>query len=1291
VFVVDALGSWLVEQAASSLARRLGERMLGSEQQRALHEVGRKAIWRTAAQLAPVDAEHAAMVVDEVFQAELPADKTLDGGTGRSATVLEALCAGMAARLLVLGDPTVTGTGISSAQALGVPVELLTQTLIQEVLEEIRIRALGGGPLEPLARQLNDDVTHLQLRGQARLGLRTAAAVEQLAEQLGRLTEQARPRFFLDLSEFEELLEKRGLLVAPFAGRREELDEVERLLADQGRAVIIEAPGGFGKTRLAVELARAGRSTPWFVVDYGLAFQTDYLTEVETGYDVTVLIDDAHRRTDLDQLLRALERRDPKPRLVYTVRPGRAAVVETALRGLALPQPQRFRLDVLGRSALDTILSGPPFRIAREGMRSWIIAVSEGNVGVALIAGELAAAGHYPSELSQAELFAQHVNVRLHGAGVDSRQTRDLLAVVASVGSLELGDADDVAAAIEVLGGDRPQLRERLDELADLGIVEEATGIYTIKPDVIREHLLRASFFPEVGQRPLLRYRDVYAAFAPCRLYALLEALGQAQIDTIPAAAAALATIRQDLIALLEQATTAGEFEHVMLAARALGAGGGAIVCELAEATLDRLDGDDADQIAVRLVEALAAAKLGRDQLPRAWRVLLRVATVVCGRTGTPRACEAALAEIREIHRLAPIGLAARDSYVLAYIQRAVRERSQAWWAWARGQPGAARIAATIVGVAFTLELQAERQAAANRWAMTLVAGFVPASAETEALLRLGATLFHDSYLDLRPDEQLKALAAINALAQVADGYQGRYGAQPPKDLQELAGSVLGELEQWLAGRLRELPLPVAAAVLSYFRLRRRRRGDIPSPPARGDLRVYVDLVDNNDHGRIRLDRESELAELRARSARYGDMLMRSADPVAMLERWNGWIEACQALTARPANHLPLKFALARVAQSAPALATRLAAHMIEHQLTITRFSDAMLDDLAGQQATWPLIQRWAADPSPGVRGAGARALNRAPEELARRVAATLAQDADVSVRDQLWHTLVYGGAALSGWRVDLAFALAEASATPLDSLGQLLAALGHRAGGGPARLSAKQRKAAERIVLGSAPADLPPHNHRVQLTLTQVERFGLDLVIPWLQARLAYVKRQAAGGHYIHPLSDELEPLLHARRRRAAAKRELNRLLDELEASASGVYRLGVEEAVRWLGIDSGELTQRINQWARAGDDKLGLAFAFLATASWPVFTERARVLLDARPNDPQVREALLRVRDPSYSNGFIGDLEPSYRAAAAEYRRWTRSRDPRLRKLGQEGVALYERRAYEEAAKERREQERV
>jgi hypothetical protein len=1104
-----------------------------------------------------------------------------------------------------------------------------------------------------------------------------------------------RPRFFLDLGEFERLLKERGLLAAPFAGRREEFDELERLLGEERRSVIIEAHGGFGKTRLAVELARSGRSaTPWFFVPYGLPFEADHLAETEAGYDVTVVIDDAHRRTDLDQLLHALERRDPKPRLVCIVRPGHATHVETALHGLALLQPTVFPLSWLGRSALDAILRSPPFAIEREGMRSWIIAVSEGNVGVALIAGELAAAGRDPRDLSQAELFAAHVELRLHGGGADSRESRELLALVAGVGSLRLGDVDDAAAATAILGGDRPQLRRQLDELADAGVVEEADLIYTIKPDIVRERLLRASFFPEAGERPLLRYQDVYAAFAPRRLHVLLEALGQARIDTTPAAAEALATVQRDLIALLERATTAAELENVMHAARALGAGGGAIVRELIAAVLDRLDRLDdgaADQVAVRLVEALAAAKLGRDQLPPTWRLLLRLATVACCRTGTPRACEAALTEIRGIYGSAPINYSAGDVYVLAHIQRTVREQSEAWWADARGQPGAARVAAAVVRTAFTLQLEAHRPAAADAMAISLVAGFAPANAATEAVLRLGLALFRDSFLDLRPDEQLKTLEAVDALARVAEGYPGSFGAQPTKDLEELARSALGELEQWLANRLEELPLPVAAAVLSHFRLGLRRRGsDTTSPRPKGDLRVYVDLVDNNQRGRARLSWEKELAEVRARGARHGDALVHSADPIAVLQRWNGWIEECEALTARPANHLPLNAALERVAQSAPELATDLATHMIENELAIARFSDRMLDELARERANWPLIQRWAAHPSPNVRSAAARTLNRAPEELARRVTSSLTQDPDIGVRDQLWRALVYGGAPPSGWRLDVALALTEASETPLELLDQLLGVIRHRANG-KTRLSAKQRETVKRIVLASAAGDLLPHDHRVQLALEEVERFSLDLVIPWLRARLDYAKSQTGSGHYIHHLPDELRPLLHARRRQADAKREFKRLLDELEAGASGMYRYSLEQAVCWLGIDSGELTRRINQWARAGEDKGSLAFAFLASASWPVFTGRARALLDARPGDPQVREVLSRARNPFSSTGFIGSLEPSYRAHADEYRSWTRSRDPRLRGLGQEAVGLYERLADEEAAKERRERERV
>ncbi len=74
-FVVDALGGWLVGEVASALTRRVGEHLLGSEQERALHVVGHTAIRNTAAQLAPTNPDHFIMVVSEVFVVEVPADQ----------------------------------------------------------------------------------------------------------------------------------------------------------------------------------------------------------------------------------------------------------------------------------------------------------------------------------------------------------------------------------------------------------------------------------------------------------------------------------------------------------------------------------------------------------------------------------------------------------------------------------------------------------------------------------------------------------------------------------------------------------------------------------------------------------------------------------------------------------------------------------------------------------------------------------------------------------------------------------------------------------------------------------------------------------------------------------------------------------------------------------------------------------------------------------------------------------------------------------------------------------------
>jgi len=89
--------------------------------------------------------------------------------------LLESLRAGIAGPLGVL-DAELTGTGQSSADVLGVPGTVLADRLLAQLVREIIVRGSGGGPLTPLADQLNHELTRLQ--GQRIEGMLTRLAAE---------------------------------------------------------------------------------------------------------------------------------------------------------------------------------------------------------------------------------------------------------------------------------------------------------------------------------------------------------------------------------------------------------------------------------------------------------------------------------------------------------------------------------------------------------------------------------------------------------------------------------------------------------------------------------------------------------------------------------------------------------------------------------------------------------------------------------------------------------------------------------------------------------------------------------------------------------------------------------------------------------------------------------------------------------------------------------------------------------------------------------------------------------
>jgi hypothetical protein len=182
VFVVDDLTAWLVGLLADAGRKKLAKLVLGDAQERALQLAAIVAVRDTAGELSPSDGQRAgqiAMVIREVFRAPAP-DAPLAG----AATLAEGLQAGIAGQLAVLDDAGLTGTWQSSAEVLGVSGTVLADRLTGHLVREIMFRGSRGGPLTPLASQLNHDLTLLQVRRVEVQGQRVESVLARLAGEV---------------------------------------------------------------------------------------------------------------------------------------------------------------------------------------------------------------------------------------------------------------------------------------------------------------------------------------------------------------------------------------------------------------------------------------------------------------------------------------------------------------------------------------------------------------------------------------------------------------------------------------------------------------------------------------------------------------------------------------------------------------------------------------------------------------------------------------------------------------------------------------------------------------------------------------------------------------------------------------------------------------------------------------------------------------------------------------------------------------------------------------------------
>jgi hypothetical protein len=157
VFVVDDLVAWLVERLADAGYKKLTKLLRGNEQERALRQAVTAAVQATAGEINPSDKEQADRVAELITNKfRKPVQVKLPSG---QSTLLERLRAGIAGQLSVLDEGGQPPVGLVAALA-----DEVADRLTVHLVHEITARGVEGGPLTPLADQLNHDLTHL--RGQ---------------------------------------------------------------------------------------------------------------------------------------------------------------------------------------------------------------------------------------------------------------------------------------------------------------------------------------------------------------------------------------------------------------------------------------------------------------------------------------------------------------------------------------------------------------------------------------------------------------------------------------------------------------------------------------------------------------------------------------------------------------------------------------------------------------------------------------------------------------------------------------------------------------------------------------------------------------------------------------------------------------------------------------------------------------------------------------------------------------------------------------------------------------------
>lgn len=290
-------------------------------------------------------------------------------------------------------------------------------------------------------------------------------------------------------------------VAAPLVGRSAESEALRAALDPNGaagrpRVVVVEGPGGVGKTRLAVEVAHATATT--LVARSATAVPSGAFTDVPLDDPAIVLIDDAHNARDLSGVAAMVgDPRFGRVRLVLTVRTGLTDVV---LRDAGLADEPRVvvRVECLDREDIARIVSDAG--IPDESFQHDVVELAHGSPLIAHAACEAALARGRFAWRDASDLLRHRIADRLLPVGAEHDVHRATAVALALLTSAEHGEhVACLAGAITGLPPHPHLLDMALSNLADAGLVDGPP--YTLRPDAIAPVIVADALDPSARVR----------------------------------------------------------------------------------------------------------------------------------------------------------------------------------------------------------------------------------------------------------------------------------------------------------------------------------------------------------------------------------------------------------------------------------------------------------------------------------------------------------------------------------------------------------------------------------------------------------------------------------------------------------------------------------------------------------------------------------------------------------------------------------------------------------------------